>query len=162
MGLKSMERKSLHLYPPSKHWIFQFNPEIYNWFNWIKENKNSEQWLVSRFAKLICIGDKAAIWACGKEGGIYALGEIITYPLKKPLNPEQAKHYLVKDDIDKFRKKPSVSIKYFKVLVERPLSIDKCKKDNVLSSLEPLNNFANATNFKLTKTQWDKIAEIVQ
>lgn len=157
-----MEGASSNYFP--HYWMFQFNPDKYNWFGWIKENRTSEQWLVSRFAKLICVGDKVAIWASGKESGIYALGETITYPLKKPLNPEQATYYttMAKDDIDKFKKKPSVSIKYLKVFVEKPIYKDKCKKDNVLSSLEILDNFTNATNFKLKKIQWNKILEMVQ
>jgi hypothetical protein len=144
------------------YWVFQFNPDIYNWFGWIRENRVSEQWLVSRFAKLICVGDKVAIWASGKESGIYALGETITYPLKTPLNLEQAEYYRAKEDVDKFKEKPSVSIKYLKVFAENPISKDKCKKDIVLSSLEILNNFTNATNFKLKKTQWNKMSEMVE
>lgn len=156
-----MDSKSSNRYPYSRHWIFQFNPDIYDWFSWIKENKTSEQWLVSRFAKLMCIGDKAAIWASGEDGGIYALGELVTYPQKKPLNPEQANHYKIIADLDKFKEKPSVFIKYLKVFVDRPISKDLCKKDKVLSTLE-LNDFANATNFKLSKMQWNRILELVQ
>ncbi len=103
-----------------------------------------------------------AIWASGKESGIYALGKTMTYPLKTPLNPEQAKYYRTKEDADKFKEKPSVCIKYLKVFAENPISKDKCKKDIVLSSLEILNNFTNATNFKLKKTQWNKISEMVE
>ena len=158
-----MEGESLNHYPYSKHWIFQFNPDIYDWFGWIKESRPSEQWLVSRFAKFICVGDQVVIWASGEKSGIYALGETITYPLKNPLNPEQAKYYTAnaKADIDKFKEKPSVFIKYLKVFVERPISKDLCKKDKVLSTLE-LNDFANATNFKLSKMQWNRILEMVQ
>ncbi len=148
-------------YPFSNYWIFQFNPEIYDWLGWIKEHKANEQWLVSRFAKFICIGDKVVIWASGKEGGIYAFGEVVTYPQKKGLNPEQAIHYKIISDLDKFRKKPSVFIKYLKVFVDRPISKDVCKKNKVLSTLV-LNDFANATNFKLSKTQWLRILELIQ
>jgi hypothetical protein len=92
------------------------------------------------------------IWASGKEGGIYAIGEIVTYPQKKQLNSEQAIHFKIVAALDKFKEKPSVFIKYLKVFVDRPILKDVCKKDKVLSTLV-LNDFANAPNFKLSKTQ---------
>jgi hypothetical protein len=147
--------------PFPHYWIFQFNPDIYNWFGWMKENRTSEQWLVTRFAKLISVGDKVAIWASGKDSGIYALAETTTYPLKNPLNPEQAKYYALNRNVDKFKVKPSVFVKYLKIFVENPICKNKCKEDSVLSSLEILSDFTNATNFKLSKSQWNKILEIV-
>ena len=139
---------------------FQFNPDIYDWFNWIKESRNNEQWLVSRYDDKICIGDKVAIWSSGKECGIYALAETTSYPLKKPLNPEQAKYYHAKDAADKFQQKPSVNIRYLKVFADKLISKSICEKDPVMSTLEILNNFTNATNFKLRKNQWDRISVI--
>lgn len=32
-------------------WMFQFNPTIYRWFDWIKENRETEQWLTSQHAE---------------------------------------------------------------------------------------------------------------
>lgn len=146
------------------YWIFQFNPKKYNWFGWIKQKRLSEQWLVSRFDNIISEGDKVAIWASGKESGIYAIGKTITHPFRKPLNPEQAKYYRpeAKNVIDKFKEKSSISITYLKVFVEKPISKYTCKNDAVLSSLEILGNFTEATNFRIEKIQWTKILEMAQ
>ncbi|HMK94267.1 MAG TPA: EVE domain-containing protein [Candidatus Limnocylindrales bacterium] len=147
--------------PFHSYWIFQFNPEVYDWFGWMKENRASEQWLVTRFAKLISVEDKVAIWASGKDSGIYALGETVTYPLKNPLNPEQVKYYKSSRNVDKFIVKPSVSVKYLKTFLDNPISKNRCKEDCVLSSLGILSDFTNATNFKVSKSQWNKILEFV-
>jgi len=55
--------------------VFQFNPAIYRWFDRIKENKETEQWLTSQYAKDVHEGDKVAIWASGENAGVYAIGE---------------------------------------------------------------------------------------
>lgn len=149
-------KRASNLFP--HYWIFQFNPNIYDWFGWIKENeRNTEQWLVSRYTDRVSVGDKIVIWCSGEDSGVYGLAEAMTYPLKKPLNSEQAKYYKAVDDVDKFSVKPSVYIKYFKTFVGSPISKDKCKEDSILCRMEILNDFTNATNFKLNKQQWDRI-----
>ncbi|MBS7638515.1 EVE domain-containing protein [Candidatus Bathyarchaeota archaeon] len=65
-------------------WIFQFNPDKFRWFDWIKENKDAEQWLVTRHMLDIRKGDKAAIWASERDAGIYALSEVITIQRMNP------------------------------------------------------------------------------
>jgi hypothetical protein len=145
---------------PPKYWLFQFNPRTYNWFGWIKENKDTEQWLVSRYSKYIYFGDMVAIWCSGKNAGICALGSVISYPTMKTLDPQQAKYYADEDEALKFLKKPSVILKYSKIIDENPLLTDQCKQDNTLSSMQVLLNH-EGTNFILKKEQWDKITEIV-
>jgi hypothetical protein len=79
----------------------------------MKGKPENEQWLVNRYSKDIGEGHMAAIWGAGQEGGIFAVGRVkITYPLVKALNPEQAKYYTEKEDIEKFSGKRSVSIEY--------------------------------------------------
>jgi hypothetical protein len=143
---------------PPKYWLFQFNPGIYNWFGWIRENRDTEQWLVTRHSKFICEGDMVAIWSSGKSAGIYALGWIISYPRKTPLNEVQLKYYLEKDDSLKFLKKPSVVVKYSNLIAENPIAQDQCKKDAILSAMEVLTN-PEGTNFRLRRQQWERILE---
>ncbi len=145
---------------PPKYWLFQFNPGRYNWYGWIGENKDAEQWLVTRFSKFICEGDMVAIWSSGKSAGICGLGWISSYPRKTPLNEEQLKYFLEKDDALKFLKKPSVTVEYANLIHENPIAQDLCKKDNVLSAMEVLTN-PEGTNFQLTRQQWDRILEVV-
>ncbi len=93
--------------PQPKHWLFQFNPSTYKWLERIKETQEPEQWLVSQQAKLIQRGDLVAIWGSNQNGGIYALGKIITNPTKIPLNPNQIKYFSDPDYTAKFTEKPS-------------------------------------------------------
>ena len=143
-----------------RHWMFQFNPAMYAWFDWIKENMETEQWLTSRYARRICTGDKVVIWASGEKAGVYAIGEIVTNSTKRPLNAEQEKYWTNKEDILKFLEKPSVIIKYSKVVIDRPLLEDACSKDPVLSDMAVLMQ-PQGTNFQLSNAQWHRILEMI-
>jgi len=142
------------------YWVFQFNPAIYGWFDWIKENRETEQWLTSQHAEYIHKGDMVAIWASGERAGVYAIGEIVTNPRKKSLNPEQEKYWTKKADIYKFQEKNSVIIKYLRVIIDRPLLEDECRKDPILSAMQVLKN-PQGTNFPLIKKQWNRILELM-
>ena len=143
-----------------KQWVFQFNPAIYGWFDRMKENRETEQWLTSQYAGDIREGDKVAIWASGEKAGMYAIGEIITNPGKRPLITEQEKYWTNKEDISKFREKDSVIIKYLKLIIDRPLLEDACNKDPILSDMAVLKQ-PQGTNFPLTKKQWNRILELI-
>lgn len=143
-----------------KYWVFQFNPTIYGWFDWIKENRETEQWLTSQHARDIRERDKVAIWASGDKAGVYAIGEIVANPRKRPLNPEQEKYWTKKTDVYKFREKNSAIIKYLKVFIDIPLLEDKCRRDPILSAMEILKQ-PQGTNFPLTKKQWNRILELL-
>ncbi len=149
----------LRLKPQPKHWLFQFNPSAYRWFDRIKETQEPEQWLVSHLVKLIHKGDLVAIWSAGQKAGVYALGEVITNPTKKPLNPAQEKYFLNKNGLDKFREKDSAYVKYFRILVDKPLLQDECKRDDVLLDMQVLMN-QQGTNFRLSNEQWDRIQDL--
>jgi hypothetical protein len=140
--------------------VFQFNPVIYGWFDWIKENRGTEQWLTSQHSREIREGEKVAIWASGKKAGVYAIGEIVANPRRRPLNPEQEKYWTRKMDVYKFREKKSVIVKYLKVVIDRPLLEDTCRRDPVLSDMEILKQ-PQGTNFPLTKGQWNRILELL-
>lgn len=87
-----------------------------------------------------------AIWASGERAGIYAIGEIVTNPRGKSLNPEYEKYWTRKGDICKFQEKNSVIIKYSSYFLDRPLLEDECSKDPVLSAMRVLKN-PQGTNF---------------
>ena len=142
------------------YWVFQFNPTIYAWFDRMKGNRETEQWLTSQHARDIHEGDKVAIWASGDKAGVYAIGEIVVNPRKRPPNLEQEKYWTKKADVYKFREKNSVIIKYLKVIIDRPLLEDKCSRDPVLSAMAILKQ-SQGTNFPLTKEQWNRILELM-
>ena len=125
----------LRLRRQPKQWLFQFNPALYRWFDRIKESKETEQWLVSQYAKEIHNGDKVAVWASGENAGVYAVGEIITEPRKRLLAAEQEKYWVNQEDLLKFEEKYSVTLKYTRVIIDRPLLEDACNKDPILSGM---------------------------
>lgn len=125
-----------------------------------KRNRETEQWLTSHHARDIREGDKIAIWASGSKAGVYAIGEIVANPRKRPLSPEQEKYWTKKTDVYKFREKNSAIIKYLKVFIDRPLPEDKCRRDLILSDMEILKQ-PQGTNFPLTKEQWNRILELL-
>lgn len=87
------------------------------------------------------------------------MGQVTTYPQKKALAPEQAVYYRKKDGVPKFLKKPSVFIKYTKLFVERPILQDKCRKDNILSSMDVFKN-PEGTNFEIARKHWNRIIDL--
>jgi predicted RNA-binding protein with PUA-like domain len=145
---------------PLRYWVFQFNPATYKWYNWIKEGRDKEQWLVSKHAKSIQKGDRVVIWASGEKAGIYAIGEIVENPCIKPLNKDQAKYWTGKDDAIKFEDKPSVVIKYLKLFLDSPLLEEACRKDRVLKAMQILKN-PQGTNFILTQEEWKRILKLL-
>lgn len=146
---------------PLRCWIFQFNPAVYLWHDWIKENGESkyEQWLVSQHAREIHKGDRVAIWASGERAGIYALGEILEEPRIKPLSLEQQKYWIKKEDIKKFEEKKSTMVRYLKSIIDNPLLEEACRKDNLLKNMEILKH-PQGTNFYLDKEHWKRIVNL--
>ncbi len=142
--------------PLPKHWVFQFNPSTYRWFDRIKTTVEPEQWLVSQHASLIRKGDFVAVWGSGNKSGIYATGQIITNPMLEPLGSGQVVFFSDERFVEKFLDKPSVRVKYSKVVLANPILEEDCRKDGVLSEMQILAN-SEGTNFRLGNEQWLKI-----
>jgi 5-methylcytosine-specific restriction protein B len=149
----------LQLQSQAKHWLFQFNPLIYRWIDRIKETNEPEQWLVSQYAKQIKKDDLVAIWSAGQNSGIYALGQILTNPAKKPLNPNQEKYFIDKNGITKFLEKPSAIVTYLKIIADKPIPQDQCHKEPALLDLNVFIN-PRGTNFPINPQQWNRIIEL--
>jgi len=143
-----------------KHWLFQFNPSIYKWFDRIQNTREPEQWLISQHFQLIHKDDLVAIWSSGQKAGIYALGKIITNPKQSLLNLGQEKYFLEEYDIGKFQEKYSAYVEYFKICLEKPLLKEECNKDTVLSNMQILTN-SLGTNFRLTFEEWVRIQTLI-
>lgn len=143
-----------------RHWTFQFNPSTYRWFDWIRQNVETEQWLISRYANAIDKRDRVIIWASGYKAGVYATAEIITTPTRRSLNAEQEKYWITKETVDKFEEKKSVVVRYLRIILDRPLLEDTCRDDPLLSNMEVLKQ-PQATNFRLSEEQWERILELI-
>ncbi len=146
---------------PPKPWLFQFNPSSYKWFERIKETREPEQWLINQHVGRIHKGHLVAIWSSGKQAGVYALGQIVSIPVKKSLNPNQEKYFPNKTDIIKFLESLSAYVQYDKVYLESPLLQEECREDNILSEMQVFVNH-QGTNFRLTPAQWDRICELIK
>ena len=143
-----------------KHWLFQFNPSMYKWFERIKESRAPEQWLVCQYSKLIRKNDLVAIWSSGQKAGVYALGQIMTNPAKSPLNPDQKNFFVNINGISKFQEKFSAYVEYSEVFLEKPLLQEKCRQDKVLLDMQVFMT-PRGTNFRLTSEQWNRIEELM-
>lgn len=96
--------------PPERYWLFQFNPKIFRWHNQIRQTGSRERWLVSRYSTTIGVGNGVVIWSSGWEAGVHALGKIISYPRVVKLNDDEAKFWVDKSAVEKFKEKRSVLV----------------------------------------------------
>jgi hypothetical protein len=60
-------------------WIFQSNPQRFDILNALEE-LDEDVWGVIRYKDKISAGDIGIIWMSGKDGGIYAISDIMTEP----------------------------------------------------------------------------------
>ena len=58
------------------NWILQGNPARSDVAALIEAGRSIESWSISRHARDLTLGDRAALWVGGTDAGIYALGEI--------------------------------------------------------------------------------------
>jgi DNA-directed RNA polymerase subunit RPC12/RpoP len=147
--------------PKTLHWIFQFNPKTYRWFDRMKETRRPEQWLASRDSEYMKKGDFVAIWASGKSAGVYALGQMVTYATYMSLSADDEKYWRNNQAIDKFLYHRSVLLEYFSDLSICPLLESRCLEDDTLKTLRVLDHL-QATNFQINVEQWDRIVELTQ
>lgn len=140
-----------------KVWIFQANPTKFNVVGALTD-KAIDSWRIEDYKNEIKKGDVAIIWASGKYAGIYAIAEITSDPHFISITPESEKYWL-----DQNLKKDSdyrADLKITKNLVNFPiprkclLCIPELKQLSIL-------NFAQKTNFPVTKSEWEIIKKLI-
>lgn len=144
----------------SKVWIFQANPNRYNIQVALDDSNISENhWLVNQYKDYISKGDTCLIWMSGKDGGIYAVGEITSNP-EYLIDSDAESKYWESDD-DKNVKRLRVEFVYKTKLINEPLYREEMK--NVLG-LKNLSIFKQpqGTNFPVTDDEWKIIAEMIE
>ena len=79
----------------ANYWVFQGNPDMYN----LKQALHDEAlstWRVNAHKSRITPGDKVILWATGKDGGCYALAEVISEVYEDSVHEDEIQYY--KDD----------------------------------------------------------------
>ena len=127
------------------YWLFQGNPKYYRLQDTIHDCEQIP-WLVTRYANQIAVGDGVLIWHTGTKAGVYASAEIIEQP--KMLDKQPDIEYWL--DKSRLGTKPQAIIRFTKNMLNTPL----------LESLS-VGGRPNATNYKVTFQEWQKLHEII-
>jgi hypothetical protein len=134
----------------SNYWIFQANPNVWDYETALKEDRLAD-WTVSAHKDKIKAGDKVIIWVTGKHAGCYALAEVISEPQLKEKSPDD--DLWLKESIKNY---PKADIKITHNLINSSVSKD------LLSELKDLKVGNQGTNFSATKLEYDTIRDIAE
>ena len=156
--IKQLNSEATTLHP--QVWIFQANPERYDVLNALADKSLKEDvWLVSRYKDKIRSGDIGLIWMSGKESGIYAVVDVLSYPQMMYDPEESAKYWVNESDKGQFRRR--VKIRYKLKLNNDPLMRQELKNIPELKRMEIFVN-ARGTNFKVTNDEWKTILKLLK
>lgn len=136
------------------YWLFQGNPKYYRIIDGIRDFEQMP-WLATRYAKDMAAGDGVLIWKSGEQSGIYAIAEIIEPP-KIIASPPDIGYWI---DTSRVGVKPCARIRFTSKLLEKPLLRENLKQDPVLKNLIVIRQ-PNATNYKITQQEWQRVHEL--
>jgi hypothetical protein len=152
----SILQDSVNIPDCDKVWIFQANPNRYDILNALADEGIGivKHWLVNQHKNEIVKGNLGLIWLSGKEGGIYALTEIISDPKFLYDSEEESKYWI--DSKDKSKKKLRVQMRVLINLVNKPIYRGELKETVGLENLSIFKQ-SQGTNFPVTFQEWDII-----
>ncbi len=136
----------------SNSWIFQGNPNDFDFETAIRENL-LEEWTVSAHKDKIKVGDKVILWISGKKSGCYALAEITSEP--KIISQSKDSHLWKTEDKNSLK----AGIKITHNLIDSPLLWNKIKGTTGLENLKVGNQ---GTNFSATKKEYKTIYDLIK
>ncbi|MCT7984901.1 EVE domain-containing protein [Laspinema sp. A4] len=136
------------------YWLFQGNPKYYRLRAGIQDFDRMP-WLVTRYHKEIAVGDGVLIWISGTDAGIYAIAEVIE-PATILTEVPDIGYWL---DKSKIYTHPHARIRFTTKLLDKPLLRSHLKNDEILKDLGVIRQ-PNATNFKVTPIQWQRVHEL--
>ena len=137
---------------PRGHWLFQANPKFWD----LAERLSSwnvgelEDWLVFQHSQDIKPGDDVLLHSSGPDGGILAVGRIVSEPFERDRYDWQA------EGPDKVT---AVNVA-LTMKLESPLTRGQLKAHPVLQGMRILR-MANATSFKVTDEEWNAVSELI-
>lgn len=137
-------------------WIFQANPNRYDILNALSDEGigTIKHWLVNQHKNEIVSGDLGLIWLSGKEGGVYALTELVSSPQFLYDSEEESKYWI--DSVDKGKKKLRVKMKVLKNMLNAPIYKSELKETPGLENLSIFRQ-PQGTNFTITADEWEII-----
>jgi len=138
------------------YWLFQGNPKYYRVAEAIRD-LNEMTWIVTRYARDIVAGDEALIWASGKDGGIYAMAEVTQPPRVIAEGAQEGGRWISSDRREGTKR---VMIRFVRKLQDQPVGRERVLGDPPLSGLAVLRQ-PNATNYKVTPEQWQRVQELI-
>ena len=123
-------------------WLFQCHPRNYDLASladqfWVDTTQN---WFVPRLGDRMRPGDPFVAWLAGKMAGVYALGEIASYPFE--------------DENERV-----ITLRFSSVL-HRPVLRSEILVHPILSQMVVMRT-AQGSVFGLTQEQWDAIRDLV-
>ena len=137
------------------HWLFQANPKYYD----IRRALNDLQeltWSINQMSGKFRAGQTGYLWESGPAGGIIAHGTLLTGPTEIESDPREDKYFSGESDLG--GKRLRVRLRIDQVLKE-PIPRQSLLDHPTLKSLGVLR-FANATNYTLSKQEYDAIRSL--
>lgn len=133
-------------------WIFQGNPNVFDFETAIRENLLHD-WTVSTHKDKIKERDKVILWITGKKAGCYALAQITNSPKETESSPD--------DHLWKSKDKNSLKagLKIQANLIDIPLLWENIKSFNGLKNMKVGNQ---GTNFLATRKEYRIIEKLVE
>jgi hypothetical protein len=132
---------------PSRAWVFQANPQIYDLREALK-HLTKLHWSVRQYQDEIRSGDRVYLWISGSDGGVVATGRILTDPQNVDETPEERRFY---SNPDQVVREPRVLLRVTRQLT-KPISRSVRAHHPILSNAS-IVRLPQATNFKLTKRE---------
>ncbi|MCO5250225.1 MAG: EVE domain-containing protein [Candidatus Kapabacteria bacterium] len=141
------DKKLIHT---RNYWIFQANPDIFDVFSALKENKVNS-WLINQNKGNIRSGDKVILWVTGEKSGCYALAEISDNP--KEVGLETDDHFWKTTKPSGLRAPITITHNY----------IDNPILKSEIMNIEELKNLKagkQGTNLKATKEEFEFLLKL--
>lgn len=135
----------------SNYWIFQGNPNAFDFETAIRNNL-LEDWTVSAHKDKIKTGDKVILWISGKNSGCYSLAEVTSEP--QIISNSKDFHLWKTEDKNPLK----AGIKITHNLIDSPLLWSKIRGTKGLEDLKVGNQ---GTNFTATKKEYKTIYDLI-
>lgn len=132
------------------YWIFQANPDIFDVFSALKDNK-VKSWLVNQNKGKVKSGDKVILWVTGVKSGCYALAEVSDNP--KEVGLESDDHFWKTTKPSGLRAPITITHNYIDnpILKSEIMNIEELKK---------LKAGSQGTNLKATKEEFEFLLKL--